>query len=206
MRQVKLIYLALGLLLIAGIGGSLLTLFGVNEGVGTFSAGISIGVLIAIYVLRTAELRSMEAIRTAHLNFHGSRTNVKPEVEEPTVERQEEPVVDRPPPENLKPASSERASNLLMFDSPISTDPQPQTPAAVQPEKIKQVQADKCTCACGCQLRSRGGVIDLCGNCKRWFQQQSVRCTCDSMTSEHCTCGAVKHQPIRKITGFASAA
>jgi hypothetical protein len=206
MRQVRLTYLVLVLLLVAGIGGSLLTPFGVNEGVGTFSAGISIGVLIAIYVLRTAQLRSMEAISTAHLNFHGSNTSAKPENHLLAVERNEQPVIDRTPTETPKPATSERASNLLMFDAPVSTDPQPQVPVAEQPEQAKQIQPDKCTCACGCQLKSRGGVIDLCGNCKRWFQQQSVRCTCDSITSDQCTCGAVKHQPIRKITSFTSAA
>jgi hypothetical protein len=70
MSNVKRLYVALGTLLVAGIGGSLLTPLGVNEGVGAFSAGIAVGTLIAIYVLRVEEHRNMESVSTAHLNFH----------------------------------------------------------------------------------------------------------------------------------------
>lgn len=70
MRKIQRQYLILSVLLLAGAVGSLLTPLNVDPRIGTFSAGLTIGVLIAIYMLRIAELGDTRPDEDVFLDFH----------------------------------------------------------------------------------------------------------------------------------------
>lgn len=199
MKEFKLQYLVLGTLLLASIGGSLSTPLGVDSRVGNISAGIAIGVMFAIAVLRTIDLKKTETARIAHLDFHGSRTvsliGSVDAADAPSVEPVvEEPVAEEPVEVSSWPAPTKAPSNLVQFDTP---DIPIRSLEISGLEKRDRTSLPICSCACGCEWRSKGGMEELCGNCVRWWQQQSLRCTCDSVHTDFCTCGAVKHRPYR---------
>ena len=181
MTDFKRYYIVLAVALVAGIGGSLFTPLGWNSTVGNVSAGLTVGVLLTLYVLRVADLRAQENARATFLEFHPS--------DELSTSNPERTAVNREPVE--REASAGEVSppdNIVPF-----------TPSQVevkQPGKVKDSDtASKCACICGCRWKSKDKIAELCGNCRRWWQQQTLRCKCDYIESDACVCGAIKHKP-----------
>ena len=203
MKEFKLQYLVLGTLLLASIGGSLSTPLGLDSRIGNISAGVAIGVMIAIVVLRTIDLKNTETGRIAHLDFHGSRTISLTGSVDAAASPSVELVAEEPVEVRSQPVLPKAPSNLVQFDTPDI----PIRPLETSHfEQRERTSLPLCSCACGCEWRSKGGMEDLCGNCVRWWQQQSLRCVCDSVHTDYCTCGAVRHRPFRPQESSAEAA
>lgn len=64
-------------------------------------------------------------------------------------------------------------------------------PIATEPGVEESLE--RCSCVCGCEKRSISGELGLCGNCSRWWLQQSEKCECDYTATEFCECGVIQH-------------
>ena len=190
MSDFKRLYVILSVFLLAGIGGSLVTPLGGDPRIGAFSVGLAFGVLVALTTTRIIELKIPAASGLAFLNFHShimeSTTENTIAVPEPSSD---EPALDDLTSGNAGPAQVSNILDFVISDGSLSK-------AEVDPIRPSEsTSAALCSCACGCEWSSKGGEMDLCGNCQRWWRQQSSRCKCDLTGTESCSCGAVKHRP-----------
>lgn len=191
MTDFKRYYIILAVALLLGIGGSLFTPLGWHSTIGNVSAGLTVGVLITLYVLRVADLRAQENARATYLEFHPSQ-ELAPSTAQPSASKSES--ADR----NAIKAEPRRSDNILPFTTTTIEVKQ-----AAKAEDDQSVR--KCACICGCKWKSKDKIAELCGNCRRWWQQQTLRCKCDYIESDACVCGAIKHKPAPS-TGLGAAA
>lgn len=180
-------YLLLSIFVLAGLGAVVYTSQGGDPALGTFGSGIVIGVLIAFYVVRRAEMLIHRAMTRQDSNSGQS------DLEEATFRS--------PRSESVENSSS--IPNSLSSVEPRIHESE-RLPVHVQDEassgEVIELQSntefagilERCSCICGCSRRSITGDGDLCGNCLRWWIQQSDKCSCDDSTEE-CTCGAIRH-------------
>ncbi len=108
-----------------------------------------------------------------------------------------EPVADPEPPTPLP------GVELAVLDGevpPVQADDEPSQqhedvsddgPIAAEPGAEQSLE--RCSCVCGCEKRSISGELGLCGNCSRWWLQQSEKCECDYTVTEFCECGVIQH-------------
>ncbi len=191
MTEFKRYYIVLALALVIAVAGSASTPLGWDVRVGNISAGAAIGVMLALFVLRVAELRARDGARTAHLDFHSSSEiaeftdSVVADASQAEVRAPDEPQVAA-------------VSNILPFTVAGERVP-------VQIRGQEQVDARLCSCICGCNWKAKDKIAELCGNCRRWWQQQTLRCECNYIESDSCVCGAINHKPSHEIE-FRSAA
>lgn len=180
----KKYYLILGLALLLGLGGSMFTPLGWDARVGNISAGLTVGVLVALYVLRVSELRSKESNRASHLEFH----SIQIESRSAGSVNSDPAVTDETPVETAEPEAEPATDNILPF---TTSDVEEEI---VEPVPVATQRAEGiCACICDCKWKSKDSFSELCGNCRRWWQQQTLRCECPEPIA--CSCGTVKHQP-----------
>ena len=189
MEEFKRIYVTMSVLLVVAFIGSFQTTFGGNSSIGAFCAGASIAIIFSMTLIRIAELKARDSLNVAHLDFHRPATPADNEDEEgDSSDEATDGFMD------AVAAMKERVSNIVPFDA--STPVIDEESDQVQQETVAvAMSSDSCKCECDCQWKSKGGTADLCGNCLRWWFQQTERCTCDSAHTGQCVCGIVKHHP-----------
>lgn len=172
-------YIVLSIFTIAALACVIYSSRGGDPSYGSFGSGLAVGVLTAFYFLRRAELHllSQGKIETEEV---GSPTETTPFIDtKMTEDRAQDEHHDFEPPADGPDSFLEEVDHAPM-------------PVEGIPEQARPVVA-RCACVCGCTRRSISGDVELCGNCHRWWVQQSERCECDFSTQDFCDCGAINH-------------
>ena len=225
-------YALLSILVIGGLGGSFYSSFGGDPVIGAFSAGITVGVLVAFYMLRMAEIRSLHPENEflmeesdaeidlwedadpagdfgkqdqfdqspstgSELLARAAGQAVDPgnssSYQDVTVEiASQESVVSQPQTEE-GPNAAPTEPQVSGVSLETETEPTRAAVAVLEPAEQTIDGISVCSCVCGCSLRSISGSNELCGNCERWWLQQSEKCICDYDEVNHCVCGSIQH-------------
>lgn len=182
-------YIFLATLILASLALALLTLTGLDPRIGWIATGFTLGAQVAVHMVRSAEVRLSRITKELEQQIDDNRSlsaqeNVLPtavtinmgagESESPSYSQQPVPIT--------------AAVGTTPFESPQTAPEEPQVPVVGI--------ADRCACACGCELDSKGGFEGLCSDCRRLRLEQGLECECDYTLSSACTCGVVQHQPV----------
>lgn len=224
-------YFLLAALLFAGLGLALSTLFGVDSRLGWIAAGFTIGVQVAIHMMRTAELRFARVLREREQDAGVAQDTT------PALRAAAPSDAPAPPPAPVQEAVPQvngeqpsRKPRIFVPGAEPAVEPGKVFgfhPAAAFPQDASTGEAEKasepapteeagppqpaeadstlCACACGCELSSDGGFEGLCKDCRSQRLQEVLNCECDYMYTSVCTCGTIKHEPAKVESSVASA-
>lgn len=170
-------YAVLSLFTICALGCVIYSSRGGDPSFGSFGSGLAAGILIAFFFMRRAELALSKG--TA-----GTLDKKSIESAEPRARVNES-----------EPAALPSTLTLETMRSPRNNDTRTMEPISSARSTVEQDHPTikRCSCVCGCSRRSVADETELCGNCNRWWMQQSERCSCDFSVQEYCDCGAINH-------------